>query len=247
MISKCQNIVINRTKFSDFEEFDVTQQPSNGLKIVGYIETYDPCSGTMVGKNVSIDYSAVSDINIVKAPNYYVSDLQNFTDKDQWVTVDPSVRFEGDDVMVFRVNSNFEGEFIQFYIKDAYGAGTTSNIFNRPKNGTKTLFLSFAREIPFGTEIKILFRGFPASYHDGIKYAIRQLDYKNQKIGPVSDLGVLYEGDERFGNVGTGAAGKIHDVMVTFTQTAKAGTSEAAGDAPSDNRVMVATKVEIIN
>ena len=59
MISKCSNIVINRTKFSDFEEFDASTQSAEGLKLVGYIETVDPLTGNSVTKNVAIEYPTV--------------------------------------------------------------------------------------------------------------------------------------------------------------------------------------------
>ena len=50
MISKCENVVINRVKFSEFEAYDPAEEPIDGLKLVGYIEDAD-------GKrNISIDY-----------------------------------------------------------------------------------------------------------------------------------------------------------------------------------------------
>ena len=53
MISKCENIVINRTKFSEFSDFDPATEGVNGLKLVGYIDNID-------GKrNISIDYGAL--------------------------------------------------------------------------------------------------------------------------------------------------------------------------------------------
>lgn len=55
MISKCQNVVINRTKFSDFEDFDTKTQPTENLNLVGYVETTDALGNT-VSKNVSVKY-----------------------------------------------------------------------------------------------------------------------------------------------------------------------------------------------
>ena len=53
MISKCENIVINRTKFSEFSDFDPALQGVDGLKLVGYLDNEN-------GKrNVSVDYGAL--------------------------------------------------------------------------------------------------------------------------------------------------------------------------------------------
>ncbi|MBR4891095.1 MAG: hypothetical protein IKU15_07405 [Clostridia bacterium] len=50
MISKCENVVINRVKFSEFEGYDPSAESTDGLKLVGYIETD-------AGKrNISVDY-----------------------------------------------------------------------------------------------------------------------------------------------------------------------------------------------
>lgn len=62
MISKCQNIVINRTKFSEFEEFDTATNSIEGLRLVGYIETTDVL-GNKILKNVSVGYPEVSAID----------------------------------------------------------------------------------------------------------------------------------------------------------------------------------------
>lgn len=55
MISKCQNVVINRTKFSDFENFDTKIQSTEKLNLVGYVTSTDDL-GNDVTKNVSIKY-----------------------------------------------------------------------------------------------------------------------------------------------------------------------------------------------
>lgn len=55
MISKCQNVVINRTKFSDFENFDTKTQSTEKLNLVGYVTSTDDL-GNDVTKNVSIKY-----------------------------------------------------------------------------------------------------------------------------------------------------------------------------------------------
>lgn len=53
MISKCENVVINRVKFSEFEGYDPSAESTDGLKLVGYIETD-------AGKrNISIDYGKI--------------------------------------------------------------------------------------------------------------------------------------------------------------------------------------------
>ena len=57
MISKCQNVVINRTKFSDFEDFEVGGESTENLNLVGYVETTDALGNT-VSKNVSVKYPA---------------------------------------------------------------------------------------------------------------------------------------------------------------------------------------------
>lgn len=53
MISKCENIVINRTKFSEFSDFDPTSEGIENLKLVGYV---DDAYGK---RNISIDYGAL--------------------------------------------------------------------------------------------------------------------------------------------------------------------------------------------
>ena len=55
MISKCQNVVINRTKFSDFEDFDAETDSIENLNLVGYVTATDAL-GNEVSKNVSIKY-----------------------------------------------------------------------------------------------------------------------------------------------------------------------------------------------
>lgn len=57
MISKCQNVVINRTKFSDFDEFNTETDLIDNLNLVGYVEELDPL-GNVVSKNVSVKYPA---------------------------------------------------------------------------------------------------------------------------------------------------------------------------------------------
>ena len=55
MISKCQNVVINRTKFSDFENFDTEEQSTDKLNLVGFVETQDALGNT-ISKNISVKY-----------------------------------------------------------------------------------------------------------------------------------------------------------------------------------------------
>ena len=55
MISKCKNVVINRTKFSDFEDFDAETDSIENLNLVGYVTSTD-AFGNDISKNVSIKY-----------------------------------------------------------------------------------------------------------------------------------------------------------------------------------------------
>lgn len=56
MISKCENVVINRTKFSDFVDFNPAEG-TDGLKLVGYVD------GPNGKQNISVDFGALLDKN----------------------------------------------------------------------------------------------------------------------------------------------------------------------------------------
>lgn len=60
MISKCENIVINRTKFSEFEIYDPTVENVENLNVVGYIDEDG------VKKNVALSYNQI--INSLTTP-----------------------------------------------------------------------------------------------------------------------------------------------------------------------------------
>lgn len=53
MISKCENIVINRTKFSEFVDYDPAIEGVENLKLVGYVD------GPAGKQNISVDYGAL--------------------------------------------------------------------------------------------------------------------------------------------------------------------------------------------
>ena len=53
MISKCENIVINRTKFSEFVDYDPAVEGVENLKLVGYVD------GPARKQNISVDYGAL--------------------------------------------------------------------------------------------------------------------------------------------------------------------------------------------
>lgn len=53
MISKCENIVINRTKFSEFVDYDPAVEGVENLKLVGYVD------GPAGKQNISVDYGAL--------------------------------------------------------------------------------------------------------------------------------------------------------------------------------------------
>ena len=243
MISKCQNIVVNRTKFSEFDDYDVDKLPTSGLKVVGFVKTYDPCAEKDVYKNVAIDYSAISEVNIVTPNNYFISDLQKHSSDIRFVEKQ-LVRYEGKDVFVYRIKAKFEGNFMQFNIVDTYGVGTTSNIFNPEYNATKTLYLSFDKEIPFGREIKVLIKNFPLYIENGVKNAICLIDYKDLSSIAVNYQGEnIIEGSEEFKKTDS-----LRNVLITFKQTViNGGDSDGTGNALAENRVMIATNVELVD
>lgn len=237
MISKCQNIVINRTKFSEFYDYDVNSLSTSGLKIVGYIEPTDQNSVEST-KNVAIDYSALSEVNIVTPDNYFVPALENFTPVNNYM-IKEMVRFESRDVEVYRITSDFEGTFIQFNLGDSFDPVTCNNIFSNDREGYKTLYISFDKKIPFGREIKVLFKNFPMYIDDsGAKFAIRLINY-----GKVTDIAMDYHGenliesDEYFKK-----DDPTRNILISFVQSA----NSSASSADNNNRFMSATNTEIV-
>lgn len=243
MISKCQNIVVNRTKFSEFDDYDVNSLPTSGLKVVGYISEYDQCSKEYINRNVAIDYSAISEVNIVTPDNYFIPDLQNHSSDVRFVE-QQRVEYRGEAVYVYRIKSNFEGNFIQLNIKDTYGEKTTTNIFNAERDSAKIMYISFDKEIPLGREIKILIKGFPLFVENGVKNALCLIDYKDLSAVAVNyQGGNIIEGDTAFTKDDS-----LRNVLITFKQTVINGaTGDGAGNALADNRVMVATNVELVD
>lgn len=243
MISKCQNIVINRTKFSEFDDYDVNTLPTSGLKVVGYIKEYDPCAKEYVNRNIAIDYSAISEVNIVTPGNYFISDLQKHSSDIRFVEKQ-AIDYEGRKVYAYRIKSKFEGDFIQFNIVDPYGIGTTTNIFNTEKAGVKTLYLSFDKEIPFGREIKVLIKNFPLYVENGIKNAIELIDYKDlSSVASNYQGGNIIEGDTAFEK-----SDSLRNILITFKQTVINGAAgDGTGNALAENRVMIATNVELVD
>lgn len=225
MISKCQNIVINRTKFSDFEPFDVSTEGSaaEGLKLVGYIEEYN-CLGEKVAKNVSISYSDISEVQIKEASNYFIPNLQDFI-ANSYV----SKTSIGSNKIVYRINNNFEGSLIQMNIP----AEDMSKVFDTDKNGVNWLTLSFSRDIPFGKEMRVLINGFP-TYSDA-QYKIKLIDYMPGQ-SEAADICTLFESHKKFND-------KRKTILITFVQ----GACNNIDEARPENRIMNATRVEILN
>lgn len=238
MISKCQNIVINRTKFSEFDDYDVNRLPTTGLKVVGYISEYDQCSQQYVNRNVAIDYSAISEVNIITPDNYFIPDLQNHSSDTRYVEKQ-AIDFNGEKIYAYRVKSNFEGDFIQINIKEPY-----TNIFNTEKNSVRTLYFSFDKDIPLGREIKIIIKNFLVTVEDGVKNAIAVVDYKDLSSVAVNyQGGNIIESDEEFSK-----DNPLRNILITFKQTVINGAnSDGAGNALADNRVMIATNVELVD
>lgn len=243
MISKCQNVVVNRTKFSEFYDYDVNTLPTDTLKVVGFVKQYDNCLRDYVYQNVAVDYSAISEVNIITPDNYFVPDLQNHSSDVRFVE-QQRVEYRGESVYVYRIKSGFEGNFIQLNIKDTYGEKTTTNIFNAEKDSAKTMYISFDKEIPLGREIKILIKGFPLFVENGVKNALCLIDYKDLSAVAVNyQGGNIIEGDTAFTKDDS-----LRNVLITFKQTVINGaTGDGAGNALAGNRVMVATNVELVD
>ena len=231
MISKCQDIVINRTKFSEFDEFDPTVESTEGLKLVGFVETYDYCTGKTIKKNVSVEYPS-SRVKVETPSNYVITDLTNSSIDNSIISFEPV-----GDVNCYRINSNFEGETIQINFKDTDPINLPDKFFDIIiDNKTYKCFnISFDRYIPLGKEIKIFFKNFPI-YMENI--GVRHIDYEKALTGVP---GVIISSEILF--TGTPKFNGPRNFLVTFIQTLN---NNAAADS-ANNRKMVATKIELID
>lgn len=248
MISKCSNIVINRTKFSDFEEFDTSTQSAEGLKLVGYVSTIDPLTGNTVKKNIAIDYPTVK---IAKPTSYFVPNLANPELNGEFI----EVRTLSDGSTSYHVLGGFQGDMIQFNFNETsileqnngYGA------FSKVGEHSHCFTISFAKDIPFGHEIKVLFKNFPI-YVEGT--AVRVVDFTPDcsYIAGIQASDILFQFDERFkqmwfGNISNTtyenntSTGKPFNFLVSFKQTMVA---SAASDGASQ-RKMIATNIELVD
>lgn len=230
MISKCSNIVINRTKFSDFEDFDITTESAEGLKLVGYIETVDMCTGETIKKNVAVEYPG-NKVTIERPANYFIYSLASQPLNTEYIIKE----IVSNDTVSYRVQSTFQGDFIQinFKEKDDEKLGT---IFSKHE-GLTCFNISFARDVEFGRTIKVLFRNFPI-HKEGC--ALRLLDYAktSEGFGSVPTSNVLLENNEKFSEIGHGL-----NFLITFNEV---NTTESMGDS-YNTRSMVATNIELID
>ena len=231
MISKCSNIVINRTKFSDFEDFDVTSQSTEGLKLVGYINTVDLNSGEVIKKNVAVEYPS-NEITIEIPPNYSILSLRNSKLDTSIISLDAV-----GDVNCYRINSNFEADYIQINFKDSDPKDLKDKFFDVVYDDItyKCFHISFDRYIPLGKEIKILFKNFPIHIEP---LAVRQLDYSkslDDTPGVITGEEILFSWDTKF------ISGK--NLLVTFVQTLR---SDVDADS-ANNRIMVPTTIKLID
>lgn len=115
MISKCENVVINRVKFSEFEGYDPSAESTDGLKLVGYIETD-------AGKrNISIDYGKILKKNgeipvrgiIINAESFDSSSIISNNTVCEQVT---GFKVDANDLEFIQINGLSEKN----YIKDGY-------------------------------------------------------------------------------------------------------------------------------
>lgn len=229
MISKCSNIVINRTKFSDFEDFDVTTESAEGLKLVGYIETVDMCSGETIKKNVAVEYPS-NTVGYERPANYFIYNLVSQSLRTEYI-VREVLPLETVTIS-HRVQGTFEGDFIQINFNE--NNVNNSNIFSTDENDRKCFNISFARDVEFGRSIKILFSDFPIHVKDT---AVCLLDYAktSEGFGSSPTTWTLFEHDERFE--------KAKSFLVTFTEI---NDKTATGDS-ANSRHMVATNIELID
>lgn len=232
MISKCQNIVINRTKFSDFQEFD-TSQSTEGLKLVGYIETYDQCKGEVIKQNVAVEYPNKT---AVMPSNCVIADIVNGTPDESVIQPIPV-----SEIGIYTVKSNFEGETILINF-NKYEPEQLENILYPVKfsdGETRQSFnLSFSRSIPTGKEIKVIFNDFPMS-HEEVGISLIDYSYGTSIQGSINSKELLINGSLEFKE-----KEEYHkSFIITFVQTLKSG---ATSDNP-EKRKMVATRIEMID
>ena len=249
MISKCSNIVINRTKFSDFEDFDVTTQSAEGLKLVGYIQSVDPATGEVTNKNVAVEYPS-NEITIKRPANYFVPNLSMW-EADNEIVMDTL----SDGTTAYRVQAAFEGDFIQINFQETdphYLQGTA--FCECEKLGYNCFTIAFARDIPLGKTIKVLFRNFPIYIPNT---AVRLIDYSKlcEDKGRVFNNGeLLFHWEEKFKEMWEGKTCECgcdytpcpcqpFNFLVTFTQTL---VPNATADGAS-KRMMVATNIELVD
>ncbi len=226
MISKCQNIVINRTKFSEFEEFHPETQVATGVKLVGFVDSIDPYTGQNVKKNIAISYADVKADQLPKRPdNLLIDDLYSYSDP--FLIAVPTTDPDGKPVTRYTVTPNFDGDFIQInklntedYVEKFFSNG----YFN----------IAVEKEIPFGESLDILLANFPASKYGVI---LRQITPGSPQSAGAAEI--LIEKDEKlFNNT---------SYLIRLSQVAASVNSSAI--APDDNslRKIVATQIQIVN
>jgi hypothetical protein len=227
MISKCQNIVINRTKFSDFEPFQPEMGSSTeGLKLVGFIESTDLCTGEKILKNVSVDYPNINPVS-QRASNLIIDNLHQVSA----LAVKPVPCNDGNITLTrYTVTRDFEGDLIQINnLNDEYIA---DYIFSEGY-----LNVAFTKEIPFGRTIQIIFNNFDGT-KNGIK--LRQVSYdenNNHTIaaGPATTL--VTPGDIPNNNA---------SILITFIQTTDKGTAAVSAGSSILHKV-AASEIQILN
>lgn len=248
MISKCSNIVINRTKFSDFEEFDTSIQSAEGLKLVGYVTTTDPLTGNSVTKNVAIDYPTVK---IVKPKSYFVPNLANPELNGEFI----QVQTLSDGSTSYHILGGFKGDLIQLNFNDT-ACLTQDNgygVFSKVGDFSRCFTISFAKDIEFGQEIKVLFKNFPI-YVEGT--AVRMVDFTPNCscTAGIQASDILFNFDERFKEMWIGntfnstcdcnpCTCKPFNFLVTFKQTMVA----SAANEGASQRKMIATNIELVD
>jgi hypothetical protein len=231
MISKCQNIVINRTKFSDFEEFDTSSQSTEGLKLVGFVETYDYCSGETIKKNVAVEYPTIT-VTAQNASNFVINDIINNDFNANIISIDT---INGIDY--YRVSSSFNGETILINFKGYKFSDIADKFFPVNINGVnyKCFMISFDNYIPTGKEIKVIFANFPM-HEDNVGVCLA--DYSKSaegNIGGISRKELLFVGNKEIESEKT--------CIVTFRQNLNKNSSTDS----ANNRKMAVTRIELID
>ena len=148
MISKCQNIVINRTKFSDFELLDQSQAINNDVKLVGYFETTDYCTGETIKKNVAVDYPQFEATSVETKVSYNFIPTLGISDTAGAIVTQ---YIDGPSYII----QQGAADYIQIH-------GYSSDVWS--SNGT--LAIGFNKNISIGRKFQLLFANFPTSEHD---------------------------------------------------------------------------------